>query len=43
MAALLAKVPALNSDRRQNTYCRNLKWTFEELLLPMLLLRDKVQ
>jgi len=33
LAALLAKMPAFSSLRRQNTYCRNLKRTFEELLL----------
>jgi len=41
-AALLAKMPAFNSHKRQNTYFRNLKWTFEELVA-MLLLRNKDQ
>ena len=42
LAALLAKMPAFNSHWRQNTYCRNLKWTFEKLVA-MLLLRNKGQ
>ena len=32
LAALPAKMPVFDSHRRQNTYCRNLKWTFEDLL-----------
>ena len=42
LAALLAKIPAFNSHRRQNTHCRNLKRTFEKLVA-MLLLRNKGQ
>ena len=32
LAALPAKMSAFNSHMRQNAYCRNLKWSLEDLL-----------
>jgi len=41
LAALLAKIPAFNSHRRQNTHCRNLKLTFEGFVVMLLLCNKK--